>query len=177
MSEALARIFALQQREINENERARQALIAQNEREVRAFMDSGLPAIFIECADVPLSHNAQQRHYKKTLGECAWAHHDPRKTRMKEISLPCIGGGTGSGPRWWCKEDADSGRMVYCYNATGSYSGATVWEKEPNERWVGPFIEYIAKMCDPQAIADKLSESQANQARENHFNRRQIQRV
>ncbi|NDC55267.1 MAG: hypothetical protein EBZ69_00270 [Alphaproteobacteria bacterium] len=177
MSEALAKIYALQQREINENERARQALIAQNAREIRAFMDSGLPAIFTECAGVPLRHDVQQRHYKKTLGECAWSHQDPRRQQIKEIALPSIGGGTGSGPRWWCKEDADSGRMVYCYNATGSYSGGTVWEKEPNERWIGPFIEYIAKMCDPQAIADKLSESQANQAVTDRFTRRQIQRV
>lgn len=174
MSEALAKIFALQQREINDNERARQAFIAQNEREISAFMNSGLPAIFIECADVPLSHDAQQRHYKKTLGECTWPHQDTRKHRVKEISMSSIGG-NGSGPRWWCKEDADSGRMVYCYNATGSYSGATVWAHEPDERWIGPFIEYIAKMCDPQAVADKLSEAQANQAREAHFNRRQLQ--
>jgi hypothetical protein len=177
MSEALAKIYALQQREINDNERARQALIAKNQREINAFMTSGLPAIFIECAGVPLSSDSQQRHYKKTLGECAWVHQDPRHKRIKEIALPAIGGAGGSGPRWWCQEDADSSRMVYCYNATGSYSGATVWEKEPNERWVGPFIEYIAKMCDPQAIADKLSESHDSQTRETHSNRRQIQRV
>jgi hypothetical protein len=177
MSEALAKIYALQQREINDNERARQALIAKTEREVGAFMNSGLPAIFIECADVPLDNSAQQRHYKKTLGALVWAHQDPRHKRIKEMSLPSVGGSGGSGPRWWCKEDEDSGRMVYGYSPTGSYSGVTVWEKEPNERWVGPFIDYIAKMCDPQAVADKLSESHERQNRETHSSRRQIQKV
>lgn len=177
MSEALARIFALQQREINENERQRQLAAAKRTREITAFMNSGLPALFIECSAVPLSKDSQQRLYKKVFAECTYDHCDTRKRQVAEMSFYQIGGGNGSGPRWWCAEDRDSGRMLYLYSPNGSYSVGEVRASEPTGPWLDAFIEYIAKVCDPQAIADKLSESQANQAVEARFNRRQLQPV
>jgi hypothetical protein len=177
MSETLARIFALQQREINENERHRQLALAKRTREITAFMNSGLPALFIECSAVPLSKDSQQRLYKKVFAECTWDHCDARKKQVSEMSFSQLGGSSSSNPRWWCTEDKDSGRMLYMYSATGSYSNCEVRSNEPTGPWLDAFIEYIAKVCDPQAIADKLSESQANQARETHFNRRQLQPV
>ena len=107
MSDALARVFALQQREINEQERQRQIALAQREREINAFMNSGLPAIYIEFSDVPLKEEAQRRTYKKMFAECTWAHCDPRVKRVSEMSFLAVGG-NGSGPRWWCKENNDS---------------------------------------------------------------------
>jgi len=177
MSEALARVFALQQRVINENERARQQAAAKREREITAFMTSGLTDIFIEFADLPLSLDSQQRLYKKQFAECTYQHCDARSKRVSEMSFSSWGGSSGSGPRWWCTEDKDSSRMLYLYSANGSYSLSEVRSAEPAGPWLDSFIEYIAKVCDPQAVADKLSNSQANQARETHFNRRQLQPI
>lgn len=169
MSEALARIFALQQREINEQERQLQLMNAKHAREVHAFMTSGLPEIFTECADLPLSKSAVGRLYKKTLGQCTWDHCDPRKNQIREMVFSSLGG-SGSGPRWRCYESADSGRVLYTYSPIGSTSAETT-TNEPAGEWLDAFIEYVAKLCDPQAVADKLSESQANRAREEYFNR------
>jgi hypothetical protein len=169
MSEALARIFALQQREINEQERQIQLMNAKREREVHAFMTSGLPEIFAECADLPLSKSAAARLYKRVLGQCTWDYCDPRKNQVREVAFSSIGG-SGSGPRWRCYEDPDSGRMLYIYSPVGSTTMETQ-SREPTGEWLTAFIEYVAKLCDPQAVAGKLSESQANHAREEYFNR------
>lgn len=175
MSDALARVFAIQQREINENERARQIAIAKREREINAFMNSGLPAMYTEFADVPLKADAQQRLYKKTFAECTFSHCDPRSKRVSEMTMTSIGS-SGSGPRWWCKEDPDSGQMRYYYSEIGSYSGFTVSEREPTGKWLDAFVEYIAKLCDPVVVARRLSESQ-EQGLQERVNRRQLQPI
>ena len=169
MSEALARVFALQQREINENERQLQLMHAKHEREVHAFMTSGLPEIFTECAELPLSAAAAGRLYKKVLGQCTWDYCDPRKKQVREMVFSSLGG-SGSGPRWRCYEDPDSGRMLYIYSPIGATTMETR-SHEPAGEWLNALIEYVAKLCDPQAVADKLSESQANNARKEYFNR------
>jgi hypothetical protein len=177
MSEALARIFALQQREINEQERRRRLLEAQRDRERAAFMVSGIPDIFAECANLPLKPEAQARLYKQTFAQCTYDHCDTRKRQVAEVSFTAVGG-HGSGPRWACAEDRDSGRMRYLYSPNNSLS-AEVVAAEPTGPWIDAFIAYVASVCDAKAVADKLSESQANHAREEYFNRagRKMQQV
>jgi hypothetical protein len=177
MSEALARVFALQQREINEQERQRQLAEAKRTREINAFMNSGLPAIYNEFANLPLREDVKARLYKRQFAECTYQHCDTRNKRVSEMSF-ASNGGSGSGPRWWCAEDRDSSRMRYMYSATGSYSLCDVHSAEPSGPWLDAFIEYVSKLCDPRAVADALAESQADAAREEHFNRRrQVQPV
>jgi hypothetical protein len=178
MIEALAQIFALQQRELNEQERHRQRAKAKREREIAAFINSGLPALFTECAQIPLRQNVQQKLYKKVFCQCTYDHCDPRSRQTAEMSFSALSIG-GHGPRWWCGESEDSSRMRYLYSDTGSYSKVTMNETAPNGRWLDAFIEYVAQMCDPQAIADKLSEAQANAAIEERFsrNRRRLEAI
>lgn len=177
MSEALAKIYALQQREINEIENANRQRAAKRAREVTAFMNSGLPELFGECAALPIKKDAQQRMYKKVFAECTYQHCDTRTRQVWEMTFTQPGGGSGSGPRWWCQESPDSGKMQYLYSKTGSYSFCEVHAATPNGEWMEAFIRYIAAVCDPQAVADKLSESHERQNRETHSSRRQIQKV
>lgn len=162
MSEALARIFALQQREINEIERQRQLARAQHEREIAAFQNSGLPEIFRTLADVPVRNDVRQRIYKSTFGDLAWDHCNPRKVpRAKELLCVSLGGSSGASPRWWCQESRDTGRVKYCYN-DGVSSRTTSEFDTCDGTWLATFLEYAAKACDPEAIAQKMSATAAD---------------
>ena len=148
--------------------------LAKREREITAFMNSGLPALYTEFADVPLKADAQGRLYKKTFAECTWQHCDPRSKRVSEMSMTAPGSISGHAPRWWCKEDPDSGRMFYYYSEIGSYASFTVFEREPSGKWLDAFIEYVAKLCDPVVVARRMSEAQ-EQSTQDRINRRQLQ--
>ena len=92
-----------------------------------------------------------------------------------EMSFLAVGG-NGSGPRWWCKENNDSGRITYLYSGIGSYSLATAYHA-PDGEWRNSFIEYVASLCDPQVVAQRLSDAQAEQVGADRSTRRQLQPI
>lgn len=156
MSEALAQIFAAQQREINEQERRRQLARAQQEREILAFQNSGLPDIFRAIAAVLVREDVRQRIYKTKFEETTWDH--CKSPRAKDMTFVSPNGSSGSGPRWWCVESPDSGRIKYIYNNGVSYKNDEVFD-QPEGPWLNAFIEYAARVCDPDAIAQKMAET------------------
>ena len=153
MSEALARIFAIQQREINEQERRRQLERAKHMREVAAFQNSGLPDILRTLADVPCRKDVQQRIYKNNFSDTTWDH--CKSPGAKDITCMNLYGG-GSGPRWLCVESPDSGRMRYIYNSGVSVRTDEAFDR-PDGPWLDAFLEYAARACDPEAVAQKMA--------------------
>lgn len=177
MSDALTQIYALQQRQLSEQERARLAARAKRDREVAAFRTSGIPALYMDFADIPLRDDVKARTYKKTVAQMTWQHCDPRQrtnTQISEMTFASSHGGDSS-PQWGCREDADSGRMIYFHAPTGNYANRDYYY-EATGPWLDAFVEYLAKICDPNAIAEKL---RARQPEENLDNpsgtRRQLQ--
>ena len=153
MSETLTKIYALQQRELNEKERQRQQQLAKHQRVVAAFNTSGLPDIFAELRGVPLRPDVQQRVYKQTVAELTYDGDTPPNNRHS-MSFVAINGGS-HGRRWYCEEDHDSGNMRYCY-----YDGR--WTKvssQPQGPWLDQFIEYLAAAADPSVIANRIETS------------------
>jgi hypothetical protein len=177
MSDALTQIYAMQQQERNEQERARLAAQAKRNREGAAFRTSGIPALYMEFAAVPLRSDVQSRTYKKTVAEMTWQHCDPRvpaNANIREMTFSSHYSGDNN-PRWWCEEIADSGRMIYFYAQNGNTS-ARVYYNEPNGPWLAAFVEYLAKICDPDAIAEKMRTRQAPENLDNPSGtRRQLQ--
>lgn len=175
MSEALARIYALQQTEINEIERRKQIAAAKRRREIVAFQNSGLPALFRSLADVPLRADVRQRIFKQKFSELTWAHCNPTTTNNeKELSCTCLSGYSGSGPRWWCEASADTGEIRYGYQSGRTGSQIEMFSA-PERGWLDEFIRFAASACDPAAIAQKIAEVQPEQPQPNP--RRQLQPV
>lgn len=153
MSAALTQIYALQQRELNEKERQRQRHLAKSQRQIAAFSASGLVDIFEELRDVPLRNDVRQRVYKSKIADLCYHAGD---TRDKTSSLSFVPvNGMSSGPRWWCEENADSGKMWYRYSSGMSGDHGTDFET-PQGIWLNRFIEYIAHAADPAAIETKV---------------------
>lgn len=168
MNDAIARVYALQQRELNEKERQRQQQLAKSQRIVSAFNTSGLPAIFNQFRELPLRTDVRQRVYKQTVGELTWNANTPAN-QLYTMSFVAINGST-SGPRWWCEENADSGYMRYGYSSGMTGDRGTFFDR-PQGEWLDRFVEYLAAATDPAVVAEKLSESQS------HSTRRQLQPV
>lgn len=150
MSDALTKIYALQQRELNEKERRRQQQIARQQRVAAAFNTSGLPDIFAEFRAVPLRPDVRQRVYKQTVAELTYDGDTPPNNRHS-MSFVAINGGS-HGRRWYCEEDHDSGNMRYCYYdavQTKVYS-------QPQGPWLEHFIEYIAAAADASVIENRI---------------------
>lgn len=158
MSDALARVYAMQQRELNEKERQRQQQIAKKQRIVAAFNATGLLAIFNEFRDLPLRPDVRQRIYKSKVSELTW-HADTPTDQIYSMSFMAINGCI-NGPRWWCEEDADSGNMRYGYSS-GMSGSKDVLLPTPQGVWIDRFVEYLAEAADPAVVAAKLSETQA----------------
>lgn len=177
MSDALTQIYAMQQHERNEKERAQLAAQAKRAREAAAFRTSGVPALYMEFADVPLRADVQSRTFKKTVAQMTWQHCDPRvpaNANIREMSFSSHYGGD-SAPRWWCEESADSNRMIY-FHAPNGNTATRAYYYEPNGPWLAAFVEYLAKVCDPDAIAEKMRTRQTPENLDNPSGtRRQLQ--
>ena len=153
MSEALSRIFALQQRELNEKERHRQREIAKQQRIIAAFQASGLLDIFDEFRNVPLRPDVRARIYKSNIGELCWQNGIER-TRQHDLSFMALHG-TSSGPRWWCEESRDTGRIRYGYRSGRSGVNDEFFDT-PDGLWTDQLIEYMAAAADTDTIAQKI---------------------
>jgi hypothetical protein len=141
MSNALAKIYNRQQEAIAVKTQKEQAARDKQQREITAFQNSGIPALFIELADVPLVDNRACR----TLGDRVYSYGDPRRnSRSRELALH-----SGSGQRWWCEESPDSGLMRYAYGD----NGGTNYYSTAEGPWFDSFLEYVARVCAPAAIA------------------------
>jgi hypothetical protein len=157
MNDAIARIYALQQRELNEKRRQQEMAQAKHRRELAAFQNSGFPTVFRLLASVPLRPEVQQRIHCPDFQSLGWSHQNPANNpNMKDVSLRDLHG--NSGPRWWCHESLDSGRMQYCYRSGSTGSRDECFET-PDGDWLNAFIEYAARACDPDIIAQILSTS------------------
>lgn len=157
MNDAIARIYALQQRELNEKLRQQELNNARYRREVAAFQNSGLPTIFGLLANVPLRQEVKQRTYSTDFKSLSWSTQNPANSpNMKDVTLRDLRG--NNGPRWWCSESLDTGRMKYCYKGGTTGSQEERFD-EPGGHWLAAFIEYAAAACDPDTIAQILSAS------------------
>lgn len=174
MSSALAQVYALQQRELNEKERHRQRQIAKKQRLVAAFNASGLLAIFNEFRSLPLRTDVRQRVYKSTVADLTW-HADTPAAQLDSMAFIAING-SSSGPRWWCQENADSGNMFYCYSSGQSGDLGTEYTT-PHGEWLNQFIAYLAYAADPQAVETKMQTAHTNGADAPVTPRRQVQPV
>lgn len=154
MSAALTQIYALQQRELNEQERRRQQQIAKSQRQIAAFSASGLIDIFEELRDVPLRNEVRQRIYKAKVSELCYHGGNDVRNKTNSLSFVSVNGSSGS-PRWWCEESADSGKMWYCYNSGMSRDQDKSFET-PQGVWLDRFIEYMAQAADPTVIAARV---------------------
>lgn len=151
---ALAQVYALQQKELAQKAAAQQAARAKYQREIAAFQNSGLPDMFRQFATMPLRTEVQQRTYQKDFQSLAWSDQNPgNNPKMKDVSLRCLHG--NNGPRWFVDESLDTGRMRYCYSSGRSGCHTECFDT-PAGPWLNEFIEYAAKACDPTAIADEL---------------------
>lgn len=153
MSNALAKVYALQQRELNEKERQQQQRIAKQRRLVAAFNASGFLDIFNEFRNVPLRTEVRQRVYKQSVGELTY-HAGTAANPLHSVSFMSITG-MSSGPRWWC-EETDTGRILYGYTNGGHKTSGEFFDT-PTGLWLDSFIEYIAAAADPQVVQQKLS--------------------
>lgn len=171
MNAALTQIYALQQRELNEKERQRQLAAAKNHRQIAAFSASGLIDIFEELRDVPLRSDVRQRVYKSKVAELCYHDSSPRD-KTNSLSFAPVNGAS-SGPRWWCEENADSGKMWYCYSSGMSRDSGTSFET-PQGVWLDRFVEYMAQAADPAVIAARV---QSAGSATSPTTRRQVQPV
>jgi hypothetical protein len=157
MNDAIARIYALQQRELNEKIRQQELDNARHRREIAAFQNSGLPTIFGLLVDVPLRQEVQTKTRGNDFKSLCWSHKNPANSpNMKDISLRELRG--NNGPQWRCAESLDTGRMKYCYRS-GTCGSQEEYFDEPGGHWLTAFIEYAAAACDPDTIAQILSAS------------------
>lgn len=170
MSNAIARVYALQQRELNEKERQRQQQIAKRQRLIAAFTSSGFIDIYNEFRAVPIRTEVRQRVYKSTIGELTYSESTPT-SQWHTVSFVSING-CSSGPRWWC-EESDTGRMRYGYGSGRSGDHGTFFDT-PQGPWLDMFIEYLASAADPAVVEQKLSNSASQPATQT---RRQLQPV
>lgn len=153
MTDALAKIYNQQQAEIAEKNRQQQLAREKHQREVHAFQTSGIPALFIELADVP---NRPEIKFRKTFGEMTYTHYDPRTNKNRhEISVINENGNYAG--RWWCAESPDTGRMKYCHE----HNNQRLDSNTPEGPWLDAFIEFAARVCDPAAIAELHGKPQA----------------
>lgn len=153
MSEALARVYALQQRELNAKERERQRQIAKHQRIVAAFNASGFLDIFNEFRRFPVRPEVRSRVYKQRVGELTW-HENMQPDQTHSMSFMSING-QSNGPRWWCEENADSGNMKYGYSSGRSGDRGEFFDT-PRGLWLDAFIEYMAYAADPEAVANQM---------------------
>lgn len=156
MNDALARIYALQQREINDKERQRQQQIAKQQRLIAAFNATGILAVFNEFRNLPLRPEVRQRVYKATVKELAWQADMP-DNRLHDMSFVAVNG-SSNGPRWWCEESAETGQIRYLYTSGASYDKGTAFHT-PQGEWLDRFIQYLAAAADTNAISEKLRNS------------------
>lgn len=154
MSTALTRIYALQQRELNEKERQRQQEIAKARRIASAFNTSGIIDIFEELRDVPLRNEVRQRVYKSKIEELCWQANLPRE-KLNDLSFMAVNG-CSSGPRWWCQESADTQKMQYGYRSGFTCDPGTFFDT-PSGEWLDRFIEYLAAAAEPAVIANRMA--------------------
>lgn len=154
MSNALAKIYALQQRELNEKERQKQQRIAKHQRLIAAFSASGFLDIFNEFRNVPLRSEVRQRVYKQTVGELTY-HAGTAANPLHSMSFMPITG-MSSGPRWWC-EETDTGKIIYGYTS-GRTTGVEFFDS-PGGLWLDSFIEYLAAAADAGVITNMIQTS------------------
>lgn len=159
MSETLARIYAIQQREINQIKRHQQQQIAKRQRLIAAFNASGLVSLFNEFRNIPLRPEVRQRVYKNTVSELTYQSSTP-VDKLSDMSFVSVSG-CSNGPRWWC-EETDTGRIRYCYTS-GTTGSTTETFDTPQGLWFDTFVEYLARATDPTAIAERLSAAPAAQ--------------
>lgn len=155
MNDALAQIFALQQKEIKEQEQRRQRAAQIHDREVCAFQDSGLPDIVRALVAVPLRAEVRARIHLNKFGDITYQYE--KRPRAKEITLMNLHG-TGSGPQWWCSVSPDSDNINYNYN-DGRHTSV---RSSPDNGWLSAFLTFAAQACDPSAIAQKTTEALPN---------------
>lgn len=172
MNNALARVYALQQRELNDQERARQQQIAKLQRLIAAFNAAGLLTIFNEFRSLPVRDDVRRRIYRSEVSQLSW-HSDRPADQTHSMSFVAING-FNNGPRWWCEEDADSGAMRYGYSSGASGDRGTLFST-PQGEWLDHFIAYIAAAADQNAVLAKIQSAGAEPAAPP--NRRQLQPI
>lgn len=153
MNNALTRVYAMQQRELNAKERQRQQDIAKRQRLIAAFNASGLLNIFNEFRATPVRADIRRSIYKQRVGELTWQETTPadQLSSMNFVSI----NGQSSGPRWWCEESRETGTTRYMYSSGRSGDHGTAYDT-PNGPWLDMFIEYLAAAADPDEIAQKM---------------------
>lgn len=172
MSKALTKIYALQQRELNEQERRRQLERAKTHRVIAAFNASGIIAIFNELRAVPLRKEIRQRTYKSTIEEMCYGANTINENQRADMQFMSLHG-TGSGPRWWCAESQETGQIQYWHSSGGSGDYGVPFST-PDGKWLDRFIEYCAAAADPEKIAAKMRDALPEQVTQQ---RRQLQPI
>ena len=173
MSNALAQIYALQQRELNEKTRREQQQAAKHQRLISAFNASGLTDIFNEFRTLPLRAEVRRLTYKQTVNDLTYHANQPLATLCSMGFAPINGGDRG--PRWWC-EETDTGRIRYGYSR-GAYKSAEEFFDAPQGLWLDSFIEYIAAAADTNAVVARVQQAPQPAPGATAPSRRQIQVV
>ena len=168
MSEALSKIYALQQREINKREQQRLAVQAKADREIQAFIMSPVYQTFMEVQDIKLlGRNNSLRHavinYDNVIAG-----------KTNGIS---IASSTADIARWRCEESLETHVMRYFAPDSNQYGPNT----DAHGEFFNSFVTFISRVLDPAHVAAALEKTRATppaaQPAEPAATRRKIQTV
>lgn len=171
MSDALARVFAIQQREINSKLQAQLQAQAREERERAAFMSSPVCRMIIEFAELPVKsgavaymHEPGPELFKHTM----WNYNNLVAGRLNSIELRVR---SNESVHFSCRENRDSGNMTYI----AKVGGLTYERTTPDTDFTTLFINYAASVLKPNEVEKAMAT--AAETTNNNNSRRKLQAV
>lgn len=173
MSDALAKVFAIQQREINRKMQAQMQADARAARECAAFSSSPVCQMIREFADLSVKPdavsyipNGDRPLFKHTM----WDHDRVVAGKRNSVELRV---GPNESIRFSCQENRDSGRMMYLVKSGGlTYERAT-----PDTEFTTLFVEYAAKVLVPNAVEAAMAPAAEETPSGSSGSRRRLQAV
>lgn len=173
MSEALAKVFALQQHEINRKLQAQLQAQAKEERERAAFMASPVCRMIIEFAELPVKPGIVS--YKTEEGpdlfkHTMWDYNRVVAGKRNSVELRV---GPNDSVHFSCQENRDSGRMLYIVKRGGLMYERTT----PDTEFTTFFVEYAAKVLVPNAVEAAMAPAAEETPGANNNSRRRMQAV
>lgn len=146
MSNALDRVFALQEAKRKENEEAARKIRERKQREVAAFNTSPVMQMFREFMLLPVKRGfaCNPRQFQQLL---AYSNRDD--TLAGKLSELVMRMSSGSTIKWSCYEDRDSGRMLYIHHKGDLM---LCHDDTPDKAFTDTFLQFAADVLDPDAV-------------------------
>lgn len=160
MSNALDRVFEIQEAKRKENEAAARKIRERTQREVAAFNSSPVMRMFREFMSLPVKPGFACNP-NRFLQLLAYSNRDD--TIAGKLSELVMRMHSGSTIKWSCYEDRDSGKMLYIH-----HKGDLVLCRDytPDKAFTDTFLQYAADALDPNAVTQHRGEPEIAPAKQ-----------